>query len=385
MKVLHISTDEKFIDSARWQFETVLPKQNTFVVIISNKGYKLKYIKNGKDFTLKVCSLDSIDFLVDLSKKYDLVCFHGLDYFRSRIILKLPTGTKILWLLWGIEVYNNPRISKMPLYGIETQNKFYRKSPSARTADRLKDSLRPLYFWVFFHSYTPNYSIKKAVERVNYCGVLYKEELDFIKQRTKSQATFLKFCYYPLELILKGNMDAKVNGENILIGNSASLTNNHLDIFKYIEQLPIKEKKLIVPLNYGDLEYGKEIISIGSTKFANNFCPITKFMDLQDYNKILKSCGLTIIGSIRQQAIGTVLIMVYMGSKVFLDERNSVYKYLQGLEVKIFSINKDLRSSNEKVFNLLTEAEKEKNRNILVKEIGQKALLAELKNQLQLI
>lgn len=35
-KIIHIATDEKFINTAYWQFEKVAPGQNVFYILVSN-------------------------------------------------------------------------------------------------------------------------------------------------------------------------------------------------------------------------------------------------------------------------------------------------------------------------------------------------------------
>jgi hypothetical protein len=109
------------------------------------------------------------------------------------------------------------------------------------------------------------------------------------------------------------------------------------------------------------------------------------FMPLHDYNNYLEQCGIVIMNHYRQQAVGNVLTMLWMGAKVYLDERNSLYHYLKRIGVYVFSIQKDLHEDNPDLFLLLNVEERNENRNILKAEIGQDHLLKELRRQLEAV
>ena len=75
----------------------------------------------------------------------------------------------------------------------------------------------------------------------------------------------------------------------IIIGNSATKSNNHLEAFRLIEH--IKDKiEVICPLSYGDLKYGKKVIKKGQQIFSENFHPITELMPKEEYNQMLFDC-----------------------------------------------------------------------------------------------
>ena len=87
----------------------------------------------------------------------------------------------------------------------------------------------------------------------------------------------------------------------------------------------------------------------------------------------------------RQQAVGNILAMLWMGAKVFLDERNSFYHYLKRIEIHVFSISEDLVPENKTVFHKLTPDQVSTNRMILQNEIGIETLQRELKEQINTI
>ena len=180
-------------------------------------------------------------------------------------------------------------------------------------------------------------------------------------------------------------MGARVMNDNILLGNSASATNNHLEAFELLQNLPIQQRKIIVPLSYGSENYANKIINKGKKLFNFNFSPLVDFMSLHDYNEYLEQCGIVIMNHYRQQAVGNVLSMLWIGAKVFLDERNTLYHYLNRIGVIIFSIQKDLTKNNLEVFTLLSNDEQDINRKILQQEVGQEHLMKQLQKQFELL
>ena len=65
-----------------------------------------------------------------------------------------------------------------------------------------------------------------------------------------------EFCYYPIEMILGDSLLLKwAEGNNIQIGNSASVTNNHEYAMRFLSKLNLGERKIIVPIRYSCLLY----------------------------------------------------------------------------------------------------------------------------------
>lgn len=65
--------------------------------------------------------------------------------------------------------------------------------------------------------------------------------------------------------MIDGGSDLEwVSGENILVGNSATPTNNHIEIFRILSRLRLPESsKIVVPLSYGDVHYREKIVELG--------------------------------------------------------------------------------------------------------------------------
>ncbi len=378
IKILHIAPDEKFIKAADWIFEQAFPHQNTFVILLKNT--KLKFVEKRHDYIYSYPSKDFFKQILESLPQYDIVILHGLYDFQSRLVLKAYRKTKFVWILFGGEVYNNSYVFDNQIYGKLTFEKFVKKEPFRK----LKYLFRPLYYLIVKRKQVPSRNIKKAAKKVYAIGIIHREDYElFVKKRIlKPNTKHLKFTYYPIEFIFDNSEKQIVNGNNILFGNSASSSNNHLEAFNLLTQLNLENRKVITPLSYGNEDYAKEIIKAGEEKLGKNFVPLIDFLPVEEYNKKVQSCGITIMNHYRQQAVGNVLAMLWMGSKVFLDERNTFYHYLKRIGCKVFSISEDFVSGNNNALELLPKEDIELNRKIIFEEINAEKIINGLKMDL---
>lgn len=377
-KIIHIATDEKFINSAYWQFTCLEGVENIFYIIVSDVDKKLKHVdlqENMYVITNKVVELKKFGRSIVNTK---LICFHGLDYHSSIILNNLPKEQEVLWNLFGKEIYNNPCFyNPKSKTGNRTFNKFFKKDITNTIKKNFKNSFRGLLYLIKNGTSRPFQEITQAMKRANYCGILYKEEFQLVKEKLGTDIKHLKFTYYPIEKMVD-NVEGTISGTNILLGNSASYSNNHLEAFDILKKFDLEETKIITPLSYGNKNYADEIIKIGTKELKNNFDPLIDFMPLHEYNKHIQSCGIVIMNHYRQQAVGNVLTMIWMGAKVYLDKKNTLFTYLKRIGVYVFEINTDLIPENKEALILLSQEQQMHNRECLKKEITEDVLLNEL-------
>lgn len=376
IRILHIAPDEKFIDSARWQFEQIYPNSNKFIIIVPDiKNHKFRFIKNSKGLELLNDSENSLKLILDQMSGYDLVMIHSLDLFRSKLVIRSDKSVKFIWFFWGYELYHNKRYFKNKIYGDLTKRIFIKNRS-------IKSFLVKQYYNLKNHRVYNSNIFEKAIKRINYFSSFIPEEYEMIKRLNIISAQYFRFSYYPIEFIIKDYLDDYILGNNIIIGNSAYPNNNHLEAFKILKKLNIDGKKIIVPLSYGKIDYASKIIDEGNKTFGKQFEPLTDFLPIEKYNDVLKKCNVLIVNHYRQQAEGAIFAMLWIGAKVYLDERNVIYHYLRRIGCKIFSISKDLNPNNTDALNSLDPLDIKRNRDILIREMGSENLLLNLKDQI---
>lgn len=346
VKIANIVKDDKFIDILFDSLALLNDKwENDYLLVRDNKPSTYKYIKNANRIIF-VPKDAILDYLVE--KQYDAVFLHSLTCLPTSITSKIDKRIKVFWFSWGKDIYELPPqkpLLECSLIKPETQkelNKLKQKAPSKKRT--LLDYLRPLKYR-FFDS-PANKKINdyyEAIKRIDYFSGVLEYEYDLMKSVPGFRAKKVIFKYISLPYLLSCETPQIYNGMNILIGNSAASTNNHLDIIPYLKKLDLGERKIILPLSYPKTKYYSEDISNAYlNEFGKNTMVLKEFMPAQEYMEVLLSCSIAIFFMERQQAMGNINRALRNGCKVFLSETNPVYRYFNDLGLKIFSVQRDL-------------------------------------------
>lgn len=364
-KILHLSLDDKFTDMALYYFEFLQPNTNTLVVYTDKQP---KFIKTNSVWVNKYNILEKINI-----DDYDLVILHSLSSVWFNFIKKLPKNIPIVWIGWGYDYYDLlPQ--KLLLY------KTIKISTGNEGLFNFFSCIKKIFKKILLLN-QPNK--KEIIERIDYFAPVLESEYTMIKQALNFRRfpEYIFFNYGSLEKNLIKNFNKKiVNGNNILVGNSATDTNNHIEIFDLLNTLLLDDStKIICPLSYGNETYKKNIISIGNNILGEKFEPLVEFMDIDDYISKIMSCSVVIMNHVRQQAFGNVITMLYLGAKVFLREENPIYIFLKNKGAIIYSIQ-ELEKNNDLIFDKLIDSDILKNQNILRDFISEDATIKKTKN-----
>lgn len=352
-KVIHIFDDDKFIDAAIKLFESVHPNKSRYFVVQS-ANLPFIYVKSDKAESLLIqCKEDEQKFVDYIHESnIEVVFFHALNLTKQRFVNSIDNKVVKVWFIWGYDLYTNWQLFKKHIYEKETFH-FLNANKNLKVFKN-KLIFNNITFWLFSSFNYKKLLLPKKMNNIldnNYLTDFYKAiqkieivvpvvptEYNLIK-KIKINPVYAPFSYDCLENILKEKINENVlKSNNILIGNSADPSNNHIDAFKKIAKFDLKERKVIVPLSYGGSQaYIDYVIAKGNYYFGENFVPLINFMTLQEYNQIISSCGFVIFNHIRQQAVGNIITLGYMGAKFFLNEKSPVYKYYKSLGMNIYT------------------------------------------------
>jgi hypothetical protein len=361
MKILHLATDDKFLDHAFPVFEAVYPGSND-VFVFSTKT-PLKYVKLKPDhietkrspFFYKKAKLGR-----DAYSKYDLVIFHSLGPSTYPELENIPEDTPTIWLGWGFDYYPD-LLHEIPLCLGNTQGLYNRlagATPKRRAAALVKDLMRLV---------CPRNSKVRAVEKITVFSPVLPEEYDMVKNSRPWRCfpKFMPWNYGTMEdNLIKGFEGEVVTSNAILVGNSATYTGNHAEALDLLQKLGVNDREVVAPLSYGDPQLAKELISLGQEYFSENFEPLMDFMPVHDYVAIIKKCGYVIMNHVRQQAVGNIVIMLYLGARVFVRQENPVYDFFKNSGVVISTVQ-EIEKKPELLDLPLTEEERASNRAIV--------------------
>lgn len=126
------------------------------------------------------------------------------------------------------------------------------------------------------------------------------------------------------------------DGVNVLVGNSATETNCHLDAFALIAHRDRGDIHVHCPLSYGDAAYRDIVLANGRALFGNRFHPLTEMLPLPAYQRFLGAIDIAFMHHNRQQGVGNIISLLAMGKKVFLRPEQSHTHFFSQLGLSIF-------------------------------------------------
>lgn len=366
--ILHIVPDDKFIDIAYNMFEKISPNNNEFMVV--TKVNRFKYIKTAPITKVNPFEFMNKNFIKNLDK-YEFIVLHWLDFFKMKLLLKAPKNIKFVWIGWGGDYYD---YIKLPSGSLLMSDTHLLAKKLSKNRVGIKNILKRFIKKIALI----NHQDIKAINRIDYFAPVLENEYKLMQEAIENfSPKFIDWNYGTLEDdLIKGYQNLHVNGNNILIGNSATLPNNHLEALDILKNIDTTYRTIIMPLSYGDMQYADMLIKKGKELFGGNFKPLIDFMPIEDYIKIISSCSIVIMNHLRQQAVGNIIIMLYLGAKVFLNKENPAYTFFKNQHVNIFSLD-DLEDSfiNKK----LDDEQVHENRMILQKLWGRETALLKTK------
>ena len=283
-------------------------------------------------------------------------------------------GATIYWIIWGLDLYNN--LLEIKGFEISDDNSGYSK----------KNSLNHSVIYKSFRKTQKKAKAKKTISFV-------KKNIDYIVTDTTEndydyllkyypelkESNWKDFFYYPIDTILGDDLLNKtVTGNNIMIGNSASFTNNHEYVMKFLSPLNLGNRKVYLPLSYSAKKgYIETVVDFGKEHLPNNFSPIFDFMPLKAYNELQAGISVALFGNWRQEAIGNILIFLYLGAKVFLSHKTPVFEWAKSHNLIVFELE---AITQEAIDTLLSKEEKEHNKEILLKMYNRKRMKCLIEN-----
>lgn len=363
--ILHLFNDEKVVNRCIENFEKVVPNKNLFICFYEKK---LKHVKKHENlfFYNESCSFDN-SLLYDIEK----IIIHYLDLKKVNFILEHNLiNIPCYWCIWGGDLYNTFLVNRG--YPIYYESHFLGN-----------------FFKIRVH-------IKNILLRFNIIRTTERIMLDFIKNNITHIISTIDYPivkkylgdyiqaervmglnYYPIEVILGNLTNETVKGNTILIGNSASFTNNHSYAFKYLSRLNIKNRKIITPLSYGGSPaYIKHIMKKYKEKWLESYNALLNFLPLEEYNNLMLTSDICIFPSWRQEAVGNIIISLYLGSKIFLSIKSPLFEYFQDMGIKIYAIE---NIKQEDLDTPLNETVRKKNREIIFNAYCEKKTIEAIK------
>ena len=343
MKYLHFIIDhfysKKFIELVQANFNIeehlfIMIKQTREKLYINPEKYlNIKVFTYYGNFPIKFFTIKYLA-IRKLMKQTDYIFIHFLTKKISGVLLNFKGKAKILWVIWGADLYE---YIPLKLYDQHTSELL------SKLDNKVKSMLKRITY-SFYHEIR-----KSVIKRLHYVISPIKGDVRLLQKYFKTKAKWYPKGIYPNpvnfeKLDTEGSYTSdekfvfnKNGGKLLLLGNSGFPTNNHLDIMIRLSKMKVQNFNIICPLSYGPPIYIKKIIEKGKLLFGDRFIPLVDFLSPNIYYHILKQIDLAVMYHNRQQGVGTINILLYLGKPVCMKKISNYFLLLE-VGVSIFSI-----------------------------------------------
>ena len=372
-QMLHLVRDEKFIDHVIQMFDAAAPGRSRYVVYDRRSPDEVRLIKQRERVECIPVGSPQFQALQQSVGAYRGVLIHCAEKELAEFMRCCHGRTKLVWLSWGVDIYS---LACARQYGFDTWKALLANEPGI--IGKVKFLLRPGYHWLRLNPWFPSDPLLLGALGSDFCIPVIREDFELFQRRfgDRFHAELQEFNYSCIEGLLGDLTNRTAVGSNILLGNSASATCNHVEAIKRLCQFKLADRKVITPLSYGAPRYRELVCEYGRRQLGENFQALTDFMPLPQYTEVISSCSTVVMNHYRQQAVGNIIPMLWMGARLYLDVRNPLYHCLRRWGMPVFRIDADLRPDNPEALAPLTAADRERCREILRHEYGRETVVS---------
>lgn len=201
-------------------------------------------------------------------------------------------------------------------------------------------------------------------------------DVELAREWYGAEGEHIKCFNYPSNIYKEYDVPPKQHsGINILVGNSADPSNDHLEVFYKLEAFKDQDIRIYTPLSYGNPNYAKNIIQQGKQRFGDKFEALTEYMPFNEYLEFLGKMDIAIFNHRRQQAFGNTITLLGLGKKVYLNSVSTLNGVFKEFEISTFDVNEvnidflDSHTANQNIRKVKTAFSKESLVNSLAKWI----------------
>lgn len=245
-------------------------------------------------------------WLVKNMNRSNKIILHGLLDMRALLLLCLQPWllAKCYWAIWGVDLYIH---------------QFGERTLSWRRNEVIR---------------------RFAISRIGHLITHLRGDYDLAQKWYGAKGAWHDCFMYLSNLHHAPAQEvAPHDGINILLGNSADASNNHLDALERLRPFADKSIRIFCPLSYGDESYAQTISDYGRQVFGDRFIPLLDFMPFEEYLSFLCKIDIAILNHERQQGVGITTTLLGLGKKVYMRRDISSYRMFNDLGVKVFPID----------------------------------------------
>lgn len=324
--IVHVFPESVFLPLVADLFESVAPGQNAFLVFTAKSGVAHHKVPGTAEI-LDVGAGDQGSAAISeaiASSTYAI--FHSVGRFTAPLLANAPDSTLTVWSGWGGDYYGSNRSGTARLLSPQTA-KYQRSQSSAGRRRELELKERD-----------KSRLMAGAARASAFFSAPIPEDFKVFSKRFRGfRGQYHQLNYATVEDTF-APQSTEIAGEDILLGNSATPANNHLDVLELLARVGINGRRIIAPLSYGTPAYADAVEARGTELFGSDFVPIREFMPLPEYRAMIAGCSVVVMGHQRQQALGNIGTGLWSGAHVVLSEKSPSTAFFRGRGAKISTL-----------------------------------------------
>lgn len=318
--ITHLVPDSTFLPFIVSTFEEASPGNNHFVVYGLGGDIRRHGIADSVPVETTGIQAADIARIAASMANSRIAVYHSMNDFAAQVLLATPRSTLRVWSGWGGDYYGSTRDVSSGLLG-----------PHTAALERQRRTRRTLKQWALRAYVVPRTAqlLHAAARATDVFSAPVPTDFAVFRRRfTGFTGRYSQLNYASVEDTY-ATEPSRLSGADILVGNSATPENNHLETFALLATLDLSDRNVVVPLSYGDPAYADEIESAGFELFGERFRPIRQYLPFTEYTKLIAQCDVIVMGHLRQQALGNVARALWQGAHVYLDARSPMLEYFR--------------------------------------------------------
>jgi dTDP-N-acetylfucosamine:lipid II N-acetylfucosaminyltransferase len=320
-----------------------------FLIQASAVGVIPESMKSREDVVVYSSDKELLTFL--RNHDYKRVVFHGMFGYKRcfKLILSIDLS-KANWVCWGYDIYDF-------------------KGNCRTIKGRVKNLVKVLF-----------------ARRLNKILCLNQGDKELVESQYNLDPSIVEVLPYPIMGLNRSKQPPIVNKvKKFLLGNSATASNNHIQLFESVKHLKDTDVEFIVPLNYGGKpEYVEHILNEGNRLLGGQFKPVLEMLDLASYVNLLAQVDVALFAHDRQQGLFVAYYMLLHGKKLYLKSLTSSFSSFFNAGFNVFDLASVSQNNLKEVIDM-SDVKRDENINLTEEMYTEKALSYKWLNFMQRI